>query len=374
MAIDGRQIRTVRWSIPGPVRSGAGAVSSGQPGRFALGRSGGQWLEIRVSGCSFASRSSRRFRSRSRRGTSAGRSRIPAASCFRASPSRRGRTSLPTPRVTVTGGAGDYRLPALPPGNYTLTFDLSGMDKVTKQVMVQLAQDTVRGRGDERGGRQRDRDGHGGDHARHREGLHRPQELGLDRGRSSRCRSARSTADLIKLIPGVQYTQDTTRGPSAGGSGQDNVVQVRRRQRDAAAVRHAVGRARVARHRPGDHDQGRRQGRGFRPRRRVLGRLGQQVGHVPVLGHVELPAPEQRDGRGAHERQRLALRPGSNLADGQPRRPGHQEQGVLLRVVLPADPDPRTTPRTCTAAARLREHPQRGVRQADGHADQLRSS
>jgi hypothetical protein len=29
--------------------------------------------------------------------------------------------------------------------------------------------------------------------------------------------------DLVKLIPGVQYTQDQTRGPSAGGSGQDNV-------------------------------------------------------------------------------------------------------------------------------------------------------
>ena len=29
--------------------------------------------------------------------------------------------------------------------------------------------------------------------------------------------------DLLKLIPGVQYTQDATRGPSAGGSGQDNV-------------------------------------------------------------------------------------------------------------------------------------------------------
>ncbi len=28
--------------------------------------------------------------------------------------------------------------------------------------------------------------------------------------------------DLVKLIPGVQFTQDGTRGPSAGGSGQDN--------------------------------------------------------------------------------------------------------------------------------------------------------
>jgi hypothetical protein len=31
--------------------------------------------------------------------------------------------------------------------------------------------------------------------------------------------------DLIKLIPGVQYTQDAIRGPSSGGSGQDNVYQ-----------------------------------------------------------------------------------------------------------------------------------------------------
>jgi hypothetical protein len=31
--------------------------------------------------------------------------------------------------------------------------------------------------------------------------------------------------DLQKLIPAVQYTQDQTRGPSAGGSGQDNVYQ-----------------------------------------------------------------------------------------------------------------------------------------------------
>ncbi len=31
--------------------------------------------------------------------------------------------------------------------------------------------------------------------------------------------------DLIKLIPGVQYTQDAIRGPSAGGNGQDNTYQ-----------------------------------------------------------------------------------------------------------------------------------------------------
>jgi hypothetical protein len=31
--------------------------------------------------------------------------------------------------------------------------------------------------------------------------------------------------DLQKLIPGVQFSQDEVRGPSAGGSGQDNVYQ-----------------------------------------------------------------------------------------------------------------------------------------------------
>ncbi len=31
--------------------------------------------------------------------------------------------------------------------------------------------------------------------------------------------------DLVKLVPGVQYTEDTIRGPSAGGSGQDNVYE-----------------------------------------------------------------------------------------------------------------------------------------------------
>ncbi|MCU0259192.1 MAG: carboxypeptidase-like regulatory domain-containing protein, partial [Solirubrobacteraceae bacterium] len=49
---------------------------------------------------------------------------------------------LPTPRTTVTGGAGEFRMPALPPGTYTVEFTLSGMATVTRQVEVQLGQDT----------------------------------------------------------------------------------------------------------------------------------------------------------------------------------------------------------------------------------------
>src|SRR5262245_60387682 len=49
---------------------------------------------------------------------------------------------LPQPRETVTGDNGEYRLPALPPGTYTVTFALPGMATVTRQVDVQLSLET----------------------------------------------------------------------------------------------------------------------------------------------------------------------------------------------------------------------------------------
>ncbi len=130
---------------------------------------------------------------------------------------------LPGPRDTVTGAAGEYQLPALPPGNYTVTFTLSGMQTVTRKAQVLLAQDTVvnaelgiQGVAENvtvtASATLIDKES-----ASIKSGLSNEQISGLPVSQEYR--------DLVKLIPAVQYTQDTTRGPSAGGSGQDNVYQ-----------------------------------------------------------------------------------------------------------------------------------------------------
>jgi hypothetical protein len=130
---------------------------------------------------------------------------------------------LPAPRVTTTDGNGVYRLPALQPGAYTVTFELSGMGTVTRQAQVQLAQETaVDATMDVAGITETvmvtasasliERDS-----ASIKSGISNEQIMSLPVGQEYR--------DLIKLIPGVQVTQDQTRGPSAGGSGQDNVYQ-----------------------------------------------------------------------------------------------------------------------------------------------------
>nr|HRC88131.1 carboxypeptidase-like regulatory domain-containing protein [Thermoanaerobaculia bacterium] len=49
---------------------------------------------------------------------------------------------LPQPRVTTTNQNGDYRLVLLPPGEYELTFNLSGMAAQKRKVVVLLQQTT----------------------------------------------------------------------------------------------------------------------------------------------------------------------------------------------------------------------------------------
>src|SRR5688500_8727766 len=129
---------------------------------------------------------------------------------------------LPTPRVTVTDAAGEFRMPAMLPGTYTLKFTLQGMQEITRQTAVQLSIENRMG-----------------DIAMSVQGLTESvtvtaQTSYIDRS-SSAIKSGVSNEqlralptgqdyrDLMKLIPGVQFSADVTRGPSSGGSGQDNV-------------------------------------------------------------------------------------------------------------------------------------------------------
>jgi len=128
---------------------------------------------------------------------------------------------LPGPRSTVTQSNGEYQLPALPPGDYSVVFSLSKMQSVTRKAAVQLGQETV---ADVQLSIETvkedvvvtaassvvDRDS-----AQISSGISSETIKTIPVGQEYR--------DLIKLLPGVQYTQDATRGPSAGGSGQDNV-------------------------------------------------------------------------------------------------------------------------------------------------------
>ena len=133
-------------------------------------------------------------------------------------------TVMPTPRVSVTGGNGDYQLPQLLPGSYTLTFTLSGMATVTKDAVVQLQQDTtvnvtmnVQGVAETVNVTAEVIPVISKDSTALKSGVTTDTIKSLPVGQQY--------SDLVKLIPGVQYSENSTRGPSAGGSGQDNVYK-----------------------------------------------------------------------------------------------------------------------------------------------------
>src|SRR5256885_14434033 len=50
---------------------------------------------------------------------------------------------LPQPRVTTTDTNGEYQLPALQPGTYTLTFTLGGMQTMNRRAEVIIRQNTT---------------------------------------------------------------------------------------------------------------------------------------------------------------------------------------------------------------------------------------
>jgi hypothetical protein len=128
---------------------------------------------------------------------------------------------LPQPRVTVTDANGDYRLPQLQPGAYTLTFTLSGMATATRNVEALLGQDNAADVKMGVGGVSENIT------VTAQQTLVDKESTAIQSGLSSQqireLPVAQEYRDLQKLIPGVMYSQDLVRGPSAGGSGQSNV-------------------------------------------------------------------------------------------------------------------------------------------------------
>ena len=128
---------------------------------------------------------------------------------------------LPQPRVTVTDSNGQYRFPELIPGSYTLSFSLGGMQTVNRRAEVLLGQNTY------------------ADVAMGVAGLEETitvtaeaslvdresteLKAGLSNDQITALPITQEYRDLQKLIPGTAVSQDTVRGASAGGSGQDNV-------------------------------------------------------------------------------------------------------------------------------------------------------
>jgi len=132
---------------------------------------------------------------------------------------------LPGMRTTATGADGQYTLPLLPPGTYTITFRLKDGTTRIRQTAVQL--------------QQRAQVNLAVDFKANEAMMEEVVVVGtsmLDPNTGGASISAaisndvfdslpvgQEYRDLIKLVPGVQYTEDNVRGPSAGGNGQDNV-------------------------------------------------------------------------------------------------------------------------------------------------------
>ncbi len=133
---------------------------------------------------------------------------------------------LPGRRTATTSAEGTYRLPLLPPGNYTLLYTLPDGSQRSRsaQVLLQQRATVDLSLADD-------------------EALAALEEV-LVVGTSPLLSTEEASLsdainyetfdslpvgqeyrDLIKLIPGVQYTQDSIRGPSSGGHGQDNTYQ-----------------------------------------------------------------------------------------------------------------------------------------------------
>ena len=214
---------------------------------------------------------------------------------------------------------GTYQLPQLPPGDYTVTFTLSGMATATKKVRVQLSEITA-------------------------------ADASMGVGGVTESVTVTGEVTLVdktsaSITSGISNSQITHPGlharPELGQQRAGQRVQVRRRQRHAAAVRHAVGGARRLRHRGGKRHQGRRPGGRLHPRRRVRDRLGEQVRHEQLHRAGQLSTADRQHVGGSEEPQYLALQAEPLLDRGKHQRPGGERPRLLLRLLLPTADQPR---------------------------------
>lgn len=130
---------------------------------------------------------------------------------------------MPQARTTVTGSNGNYRLAKLIPGEIELTFTMSGFQTVKRVVRVALGQEvrinvTMQPSTQE-------------------ESMtvtaltplidvtSAEQDFSADSETFEKIPLGQDYRDLVRLAPGVQVTEMSVRGPSAGGNGQDNVYK-----------------------------------------------------------------------------------------------------------------------------------------------------
>jgi len=131
---------------------------------------------------------------------------------------------LPQPRRFVTNENGEYRMPFLPPGDYTITFTAASKATEKRAIPVALQQTSTINV------TMLDASTVGAT-------VEVTASTTLVDASSAELKTSFSSdvmnslpvgqdyRDLVKLIPGVMYSQDAVRAPSAGGSGQDNVHQ-----------------------------------------------------------------------------------------------------------------------------------------------------